>query len=265
MAGLRDESNQERRMNSWLQGSRLWWLAAAAAALVLVLNFWCQLHGSVNGLGPVDFAISLPWALKAALGWLIASLALDRYAAPVLQSSAAARHPWPTRATFVAGVLAITLGNEYLLIRGDAPFGLWLYQRLPLHLLFAALLVAGHLLLLARRLARRTPHEPPAAEASAALVEVMTGTGRTQVRIEDIECLEADRNYVSVHTSQRSYLLRQTLSSLEKSLGERDFKRVHRSVIVNRAKIRERRRGGVLVLSSGRTVRISRAFADRVN
>ena len=89
----------------------------------------------------------------------------------------------------------------------------------------------------------------------------MTGTGRTRIRLQDIECLEADRNYVNVHTPQRSYLLRQTLSSLENSLQPGNFLRVHRSIIVNRAMIRERRRGGVLVLCSGRTVRVSRSFS----
>jgi DNA-binding LytR/AlgR family response regulator len=93
----------------------------------------------------------------------------------------------------------------------------------------------------------------------------MTGTGRTSVRVDDIECLEADRNYVNVHTPDRSYLLRQTLTSLEKSLQPRDFLRVHRSIIVNRAMIRERRGGGVLVLRSGRVVRMSRAFARQMN
>jgi DNA-binding LytR/AlgR family response regulator len=92
----------------------------------------------------------------------------------------------------------------------------------------------------------------------------MTGTGRTRVRIEDIESLEADRNYVSVHTPQRSYLVRQTLGSLEASLRSETFLRIHRSTIVNRNRIRERRPGGVLVLQSGRTVRVSRAFSDRV-
>jgi DNA-binding LytR/AlgR family response regulator len=67
-----------------------------------------------------------------------------------------------------------------------------------------------------------------------------------------------------VHTPQRSYLLRQTLGSLEKSLRSEAFLRVHRSMIVNRARIRERRSGGVLVLDSGRKVQVSRGFAARV-
>jgi DNA-binding LytR/AlgR family response regulator len=91
----------------------------------------------------------------------------------------------------------------------------------------------------------------------------MTGTGRTRIRLQDIECLEADRNYINVYTPQRSYLLRRTLNSMEKSLPAGDFLRVHRSIIVNRAMIRERRHGGVLVLCSGRAVRVSRGFAHQ--
>jgi DNA-binding LytR/AlgR family response regulator len=89
-------------------------------------------------------------------------------------------------------------------------------------------------------------------------------TPKPRMRSEDIECLEADRNYVSVHTPQRTYLLRRTLASLEQSLQPGTFLRVHRSIIVNRAMIRERRAGGLLVLSSGRTVRVSRGFARDV-
>ena len=97
------------------------------------------------------------------------------------------------------------------------------------------------------------------------MLDVMTGIGRTRVRVAEIECLEADRNYVSVHTPQRSYLVRQTLGSLEAALRSGTFLRIHRSSIVNRAMIRERRPGGVLVLHSGRTVRVSRAFSNRLN
>jgi DNA-binding LytR/AlgR family response regulator len=162
----------------------------------------------------------------------------------------------------VALVLSITLSSESLLVRGDEPLAVWLYEHLPLHAMFASLLVGGFLLLqsqVQRADAQAQRH------SGTDMVEVMTGTGRTQVRLTDIECLEAERNYINVHTPQRSYLLRQTLSSLEKSLCPREFLRVHRSVIVNRARIRERRQGGVLVLNSGRTVRVSRGFARRLN
>jgi hypothetical protein len=238
-----------------------WWLAAAAA-LVLVLMFWCQLHGSVLGQGLVDLGVSLPWAVKSAFGWVLAGLLLVHGGEKLLGSGWALRHPWAARIALGAAMPVVTMGNEVLQLAGNNAVGLWLYERLPLHLTFGALLFTGYLWIRARHATSATSAE---AEAAPAMVEVMTGTGRTRVALVDIECLEADRNYINVHTPERSYLLRQTLASLEKSLHPEQFLRVHRSTIVNRCKIRERRRGGVLVLAPGRTVRVSRAFAGRLN
>ena len=237
------------RIMSWL---------LAAVALVLVRTFWCQLHGAASG-GAVGFAQAVPWGLKAAAGWLLAAALLARFGGPLLESEFAKRNGGIVRTLLLTGLLVTTLGSETWLLAGDRDLALWTYERLPPHLTFAGLLLGGYLLLRGRR-----PAVPVAAVQAAALVEVMTGTGRAQVRIDEIECLEADRNYVSVHTRERSYLLRQTLTSLEKSLQPDAFLRVHRSAIVNRAMIRERRPGGVLVMQSGRTVRVSRAFAHRV-
>jgi DNA-binding LytR/AlgR family response regulator len=92
----------------------------------------------------------------------------------------------------------------------------------------------------------------------------MTGTGHVAIATAEIECLEADGNYLNVaHVSGRTYLLRSTLNAAEQRLGAQ-FVRIHRSVIVNRGRIRERRRGGQLVLQSGRIVRIGRAFRGRL-
>jgi DNA-binding LytR/AlgR family response regulator len=62
-----------------------------------------------------------------------------------------------------------------------------------------------------------------------------------------MECLEADRDYSSAHTPHRSYPPRQTRGSQQRSLPESDFLRVHRTIIVNRAVIRERRRGRAVI------------------
>ena len=237
------------RMGRWV---------TAAAALVLVRVFWCELHGFATGTDLVGLDVSMPWALKASAGWILAGALLGLHGARLLDSAFATRKPFVMRAALVAGVLLITLGSETWLLLGDTPLSLWLYDRAPAHATFAVLLVAGYLFM------RRKPTTNPAA-TEPSMLDVMTGTGHTRVRIDDIECLEADRNYVSVHTPQRSYLVRQTLGSLETSLRPETFLRIHRSTIVNRNRIRERRPGGVLVLQSGRTVRVSRAFSDRVN
>jgi two-component system LytT family response regulator len=57
-----------------------------------------------------------------------------------------------------------------------------------------------------------------------------------QLRLIDalsIHSLEADDNYVHVHTVDQSYLLRRTLQDLLQQLGEQRFVRIHKSTAVN--------------------------------
>ena len=56
---------------------------------------------------------------------------------------------------------------------------------------------------------------------------------------EEIDWIEAEGNYVSVHSGKKSHLLRETISSLEAQLDPKKFRRVHRSAIVQLAKIKE--------------------------
>jgi two-component system, LytTR family, response regulator len=57
--------------------------------------------------------------------------------------------------------------------------------------------------------------------------------------IKDIDCIEAEGNYVRVHNGPRSYLLRETISGLESQLDPKEFLRIHRSAIVRIDKIKE--------------------------
>lgn len=50
----------------------------------------------------------------------------------------------------------------------------------------------------------------------------------------DIERIEAERDYMRLHTTGRSYLLHQTISALEQRLNPDQFQRIHRSHIVRR-------------------------------
>src|ERR687883_459521 len=49
---------------------------------------------------------------------------------------------------------------------------------------------------------------------------------------DDIDWIEAEGNYVSVHSGKKSHLLRETISSLEAQLDPKKFRRIHRSSIV---------------------------------
>jgi two-component system LytT family response regulator len=55
----------------------------------------------------------------------------------------------------------------------------------------------------------------------------------------EIAWIEAEGNYVSVHSGKKSHLLRETISSLELQLDPKKFVRIHRSSIVSLAHVQE--------------------------
>ncbi len=58
------------------------------------------------------------------------------------------------------------------------------------------------------------------------------------VDVEKVIWIDPEGNYVRLHTDNGIRTIRKTLSQLEKSLDPRVFVRIHRSAIVNRARIR---------------------------
>jgi two-component system LytT family response regulator len=81
-----------------------------------------------------------------------------------------------------------------------------------------------------------------------------------------IHWLEADDNYVHVHTADHKYLLRRTLQDLLQQLGEDRFARIHKSAAVNVTQIAALDRmpkGDYEVrLRSGARLRLSRRYAS---
>jgi two-component system, LytTR family, response regulator len=82
-----------------------------------------------------------------------------------------------------------------------------------------------------------------------------------------IHWLEADDNYVHVHTAQARYLLRRTLSDLLTQLGER-FARIHKSAAVNLLEIKTLsplfKGDHEVLLRSGKLLRLSRRFKEEL-
>jgi two-component system, LytTR family, response regulator len=77
------------------------------------------------------------------------------------------------------------------------------------------------------------------ARSSADHLAVRTGERIRMVRVSDIDYVSAAGNYVRIHTGSDSMLLRETISALEDRLDPRLFVRVHRSLVVNRTRVRE--------------------------
>lgn len=84
---------------------------------------------------------------------------------------------------------------------------------------------------------------------------------------EKVDWIEADDKYVQFHTSEKSYLIRQTLSALEAELDPQLFARIHRSMIVNLTRVEELHpmfNGEyMLVLTNKKKLTLSRNYKNR--
>lgn len=106
----------------------------------------------------------------------------------------------------------------------------------------------------------------PQVNANTNRLLVQTGAGEAVLRYEQIDYLEASRNYVAVHAGGKEYLVRDTIGNLEEGLSDGPFARSHRSYIVNLDKVAEVRPvdGSHKVrLTTGDQVPLSRGFRDR--
>jgi two-component system LytT family response regulator len=88
------------------------------------------------------------------------------------------------------------------------------------------------------------------------------------LRVEEIDWIEAAGVYVQVHTADKTWLHRISLSELEAKLDARQFLRIHRSTIVNLQKVRElhpHSHGDFLVaLHDGTELKLSRSYRQKV-
>lgn len=85
---------------------------------------------------------------------------------------------------------------------------------------------------------------------------------------DEVDWMSADANYVRLHSGKASYLIRDSMGRLEMQLDPRKFVRVHRSTIVNIARIRELEsvfQGEyVIVLDDGTKLNSSKAYRSRL-
>jgi two-component system, LytTR family, response regulator len=88
------------------------------------------------------------------------------------------------------------------------------------------------------------------------------------LRVEEIDWVEAQGNYLRIHRGTDSYLIRQTMTEMEGALDPRRFLRIHRSTIVNIERIREFKpmlHGDYgVVLRNGTELMLSRNYRHKV-
>jgi two-component system LytT family response regulator len=120
--------------------------------------------------------------------------------------------------------------------------------------------------------------EAPAASATAIrTARAQTGTSERllvplgeELQLIDaasIHWLEADDNYVHVHTAQARFIVRRTLADLLAQLGDR-FARIHKSAAVNIAEVKSLsplfKGDHDVTLRSGAVLRLSRRYKDEL-
>jgi len=96
---------------------------------------------------------------------------------------------------------------------------------------------------------------------------VKSGDRHVLVRAANIQWVEAEDNYVRLHVDGTSHLLRQTMTGMLGRLDPHQFRRIHRSAIVNLDAIRELQpwSGGdhLVIMKDGTKLTLSRTFRDQ--
>ncbi|PCH60340.1 MAG: DNA-binding response regulator [SAR86 cluster bacterium] len=86
------------------------------------------------------------------------------------------------------------------------------------------------------------------------------------LQAQDIIWVEAAGDYVTIHTSDKSHLLRDTMRNMEKRLDPHGFKRVHRSAIVKLSCVQQLKSNPNndyhVVLKNGTTLNLGRSYKD---
>jgi two-component system, LytTR family, response regulator AlgR len=108
------------------------------------------------------------------------------------------------------------------------------------------------------------PTPAPAATNHAREFWVPYRSELIRVSADDIERVDAERDYMRFHLGERSYLIHMTISALEERLDPARFIRLHRSVIVRRDRIarlaHDRAGAWHAELVDGQSVRIGRTY-----
>lgn len=111
---------------------------------------------------------------------------------------------------------------------------------------------------------RKAPAEDKALSEHAQEFWVPHRSEMIRIATQDIDRIEAERDYMRLHVGQRSFLLHQTITELERRLDPAQFIRLHRSTIVRRDSIARLSHDGMgvwhAVLTDEERIRIGRTY-----
>ena len=100
------------------------------------------------------------------------------------------------------------------------------------------------------------------------VLAIKDGSEVTRVAVNEIQWIDAAGDYMCVHATEQTHIMRRTMKELEKDLDPKKFVRAHRSVIVN-IKYVQKMVSHIsgeyhLILSNGTELKVSRSHRDRV-
>ena len=100
------------------------------------------------------------------------------------------------------------------------------------------------------------------------ILAIKDGSEVTRVAINDIQWIDAAGDYMCVHATGKTHIMRRTMKELEQELDPRKFVRTHRSAIVNITYVQKMisHTSGEyhLILTNGTELKVSRSYRDRV-
>jgi len=102
----------------------------------------------------------------------------------------------------------------------------------------------------------------------ATMLPIRVGRETVRLDVATIDWIDAAGDYMCLHAGGSTHVLRATMKELEEMLDPGVFQRVHRSTIVNLARVKSLRPHAngecFLKLASGQEIKLSRSFRDKV-
>ena len=87
------------------------------------------------------------------------------------------------------------------------------------------------------------------------------------LRIDEIDWIEAEGNYLRLHTGKESHLLRETMGTAEARLAPKKFLRLSRSTLVNLERVKEWQPlfhgDSIVILRDGTRLTVSRVYREK--
>jgi two-component system LytT family response regulator len=99
-------------------------------------------------------------------------------------------------------------------------------------------------------------------------ITVRCGGRLVVLRIAEIDWVEAEQDYVSLHVGAKTYLLRDSIGALAERLASAGFVRIHRSTLLNIERVRElhplSKGEYTVVLNDGSQHKLSRNYREAI-